>query len=151
MPEIAQWRIFLAMVFVDAHTTHGHDLQHFRTMNTLIDTAILAVPIAAILHLTICFVAKYDVWLRNGRSFTAQMPSPKKDAANEVVVEVLPPDEPRLQLQQYTIKQLRKVATSFNKRLGLRHPNRIVKATYLPKDELIDALLPRFAALDLPA
>ena len=35
----------------------------------MIDTLILAVPVAMALHLAVCFVAKYGLWMNQGKTF----------------------------------------------------------------------------------
>lgn len=48
-------------------------------MNTFLNVAILAIPTAMVLHLAVCFVAKYGVWLRQGRTFRpSPQPSPSQ-------------------------------------------------------------------------
>lgn len=126
--------------------------------------AIEATAILSAAYVVTCFVV--GLWNYQPRPASTEAPTTQPDAppsiADEPVtastepqpeaapaVEVLPPDNAEQHLNQHTIRQLKAIATDFNRRLGQRHPNRVRNIGRLTKAALIEALLPRYDALRL--
>ena len=130
-------------------------------MNTFIDIAILAIPAAMALHLAICFVAKYGIWVQNGKSFRlpeAELPTPAPQSppATDLPLRSQPESAPEIPktekvaiLDDLGVRKLRKLAIALNKGLDIDHPNRISKVAQRTKAELISQLLPRWDVLGL--